>query len=271
LNSTRIRVCIISVLVALTIVAGICILSPPGRLLAFSRQMGLNRDIDEPPASYTGQWQTWYANGKTESIGQYRNGLLNGMHLSYSPKGHLSGEGRYLDGKPCGNHLGYNAKSEVVFRCDHDNRSGDKLKTSLTPDLVTQIASAPFNTNRAKELLGLPYILSRLEDAYDRPEWIYSLITESPSLHRMLILTFDKNDALLECRMFDKDCDHNKSKMTTLLSAFKKLGAEPAMVAVLHTWGQTLSVHPHTHIIFSGTSPVRASNSKTSALLQIGH
>ncbi|TXK18371.1 transposase, partial [Pontibacter qinzhouensis] len=32
----------------------------------------------------------------------------------------------------------------------------------------------------------------------------------------------------------------------------KHLGARPGMVAVLHTWGQTLSLHPHLHCIVPG-------------------
>ena len=32
----------------------------------------------------------------------------------------------------------------------------------------------------------------------------------------------------------------------------KHLGAKPAMIAVLHTWGQNLSLHPHLHCIVPG-------------------
>ena len=38
----------------------------------------------------------------------------------------------------------------------------------------------------------------------------------------------------------------------------KYLGAQPGIIAVLHTWGQQLSFHPHVHCIVSGggiTSP----------------
>jgi hypothetical protein len=32
----------------------------------------------------------------------------------------------------------------------------------------------------------------------------------------------------------------------------KHLGAKPGMIAVLHTWGQNLSLHPHLHCIVPG-------------------
>lgn len=47
---------------------------------------------------------------------------------------------------------------------------------------------------------------------------------------------------------------HEASSKTLLeLSADKKyLGATPAIIQVLHTWGQTLNYHPHIHCIISG-------------------
>ena len=48
---------------------------------------------------------------------------------------------------------------------------------------------------------------------------------------------------------------HNASAKTLLeLSRDKKyLGATPAIIQVLHTWGQELNYHPHIHCIVSGT------------------
>ena len=40
--------------------------------------------------------------------------------------------------------------------------------------------------------------------------------------------------------------------MQTFAKDHKHLGAEAAMVAILHTWGQTLSLHPHLHCIVPG-------------------
>lgn len=40
--------------------------------------------------------------------------------------------------------------------------------------------------------------------------------------------------------------------MQAFASDHKHLGAQPAMVAILHTWGQNLSLHPHLHCIVPG-------------------
>ncbi|PVY35593.1 IS91 family transposase [Pontibacter virosus] len=42
----------------------------------------------------------------------------------------------------------------------------------------------------------------------------------------------------------------------------KHLGARPGMVAVLHTWGQTLSLHPHLHCIVPGGGLTKHGNWK---------
>lgn len=44
-----------------------------------------------------------------------------------------------------------------------------------------------------------------------------------------------------------------RASSQTLLHFFKtKLGGEPGLISVLHTWGQTMSRHPHTHFIVTG-------------------
>lgn len=42
------------------------------------------------------------------------------------------------------------------------------------------------------------------------------------------------------------------SVMKSFAQDAKHLGAKPAMIAVLHTWGQNLSLHPHLHCIVPG-------------------
>lgn len=42
------------------------------------------------------------------------------------------------------------------------------------------------------------------------------------------------------------------SVMKSFAQDTKHLGAKPAMIAVLHTWGQNLSLHPHLHCIVPG-------------------
>ena len=43
-----------------------------------------------------------------------------------------------------------------------------------------------------------------------------------------------------------------KASSDTLLHFFKKKGGIPAITAVLHTWGQTMCIHPHIHILATG-------------------
>ena len=38
----------------------------------------------------------------------------------------------------------------------------------------------------------------------------------------------------------------------TLLYFFRKSGGEPAIIAMLHTWGQTMCLHPHIHMLVTG-------------------
>lgn len=44
----------------------------------------------------------------------------------------------------------------------------------------------------------------------------------------------------------------SKQTITTFAQDAKHLGAAPGMISVLHTWGQTLSLHPHIHMIVPG-------------------
>ncbi len=51
-----------------------------------------------------------------------------------------------------------------------------------------------------------------------------------------------------------------KATLLSLLADPKYLGAKPGIVAALHTWGQTLVLHPHIHcLVTGGGSPRRAS------------
>lgn len=43
-----------------------------------------------------------------------------------------------------------------------------------------------------------------------------------------------------------------RASSKTLLCFFKELGGEPSMVAILHTWGQSMCLHPHIHYLVSG-------------------
>ena len=43
-----------------------------------------------------------------------------------------------------------------------------------------------------------------------------------------------------------------RDTLCTLLAAPKYLGAQPGMIAALHTWSQTLVLHPHVHCLVTG-------------------
>lgn len=43
-----------------------------------------------------------------------------------------------------------------------------------------------------------------------------------------------------------------KASSDTLLYFFRKKGGVPALTSVLHTWGQTMCIHPHVHMLVTG-------------------
>lgn len=59
------------------------------------------------------------------------------------------------------------------------------------------------------------------------------------------------------CMHYPKDMynllfDAGRQTITAFAQDAKHLGAAPGMISVLHTWGQTLSLHPHIHMIVPG-------------------
>ena len=91
---------------------------------------------------------------------------------------------------------------------------------------------------RSSELVeGLPYfhIIMTL------PHELNPLCLSNPApMYRLLMQS--ANDALME-----------------LSSREENLGAVPGVVSVLHTWGQTLELHPHVHMLVSGGGLVNPS------------
>jgi hypothetical protein len=83
---------------------------------------------------------------------------------------------------------------------------------------------------REEELLPVPYF----HVVFTLPDSLNSLCLHQPAL--MYGLLFDAVWATVNC--FGKD--------------HKWLGAQTGMIAILHTWGQTLSLHPHLHCIVPG-------------------
>ena len=45
--------------------------------------------------------------------------------------------------------------------------------------------------------------------------------------------------------------------MFDLLADTKYLGVQPGMIAALHTWSQTLVLHPHVHCLVTGVGGLR--------------
>lgn len=83
---------------------------------------------------------------------------------------------------------------------------------------------------RESELLPVPYF----HVVFTLPQQINPLCLYAPAkVYRLLFRT-----AWSVMQSFAKDPKH--------------LGAKPAMIAVLHTWGQNLSLHPHLHCIVPG-------------------
>lgn len=83
---------------------------------------------------------------------------------------------------------------------------------------------------REAELLPVPYF----HVVFTLPDTLHQLALHSPRI---------VYDTLFEAAW---------QTLLTFATDTKHLGARPGMVAVLHTWGQTLSLHPHLHCIVPG-------------------
>ena len=73
----------------------------------------------------------------------------------------------------------------------------------------------------------------------------YHVVFTLPHELNPLIL---KNQKLLYRLLFSAASD----TLITLCADSKYMGALPAIVSVLHTWGQQLNFHPHLHVMLSG-------------------
>jgi Putative transposase/Transposase zinc-binding domain len=81
---------------------------------------------------------------------------------------------------------------------------------------------------QARHLLPVPYF----HVVFTLPECLHPLFRRTPTLAYRLL--------------FDA------AAQTLLEVARRRLGATPGMIAVLHTWTQTLLYHPHVHLIVTG-------------------
>jgi hypothetical protein len=123
--------------------------------------------------------------------------------------------------------LGYH--SLVCDNCGHEeisynscrNRHCPKCQQTKQEEWIDRIKSQVLPVRHFHVVFTLPEQLRPL--AYINQDIIYSIFFKAAS---------------------------NTLKQVALNPEF--LGAEPAFLAILHTWGQNLSYHPHLHIIVSG-------------------
>lgn len=90
-----------------------------------------------------------------------------------------------------------------------------------------------------------------------REEWIQARETELlpvPYFHLVFTLPQELNPLALQKpkQVYDTLFEAAWETVLSFARDTKHLGARPGMVAVLHTWGQTLSLHPHLHCIVPG-------------------
>lgn len=90
-----------------------------------------------------------------------------------------------------------------------------------------------------------------------REEWIQAREAELlpvPYFHVVFTLPDTLNQLALHQpkQVYDTLFEAAWQTLLCFASDTKHLGARPGMVAVLHTWGQTLSLHPHLHCIVPG-------------------
>jgi hypothetical protein len=94
----------------------------------------------------SGEWITWYPDGKMRSVEHYRDGKREGLHREYSTRGRITDEFKYRDGKlDCadGYHRSWYHNGKLKFELAVENR---------------KLARYVFYDSLGKEL-GLPVIL----------------------------------------------------------------------------------------------------------------
>ena len=97
-----------------------------------------------------------------------------------------------------------------------------------------------------------------------KEEWIEARMKELLPVkyyHAVFTLPHQLNSLIMGNRkaMFTLLFDAASYTLLKFAGDEKYLGAQPGIIAVLHTWGQQLSFHPHVHCIVSGGGIVHAS------------
>ena len=73
-----------------------------------------------------------------------------------------------------------------------------------------------------------------------------------PYFHIVFTVTLSFSDALMGLDQTLHRVLFGASSQTLLHFFRIKLGGEPELISVLHTWGQTMSRHPHVHFLVTG-------------------
>src|SRR6266511_1803132 len=92
-----------------------------------------------------------------------------------------------------------------------------------------------------------------------KEEWIEARMKELLPVkyyHAVFTMPHQLNSLVMCYRiaMFNRLLDAASYTLKNFASDKKYLGTQPGIIAVLHTWGQKLSFHPHIHCIVSGGS-----------------
>lgn len=128
--------------------------------------------------------------------------------------------------------LGYNVSicdecgHTVTHSCSCRNRSCPNCQSVLKEVWIDKRRSEVLDARYFHVVFTVPHTLNALFLANQK--LLYSLLFEAAS-QTLLTLSRDK----------------------------RYLGAEPGIIMVLHTWGQTLAYHPHVHCIVSGAGLTR--------------
>jgi hypothetical protein len=88
----------------------------------------------------------------------------------------------------------------------------------------------------------------------NRSKWVNARLEELlpvPYFHTVFTVP-DLFNTLMFSNYIDLNGALFRAASATLLHFFKKEGGTPAIIAVLHTWGQQMSTHPHIHILVTG-------------------
>jgi hypothetical protein len=126
---------------------------------------------------------------------------------------------------------------DVCTNCGHTRISYNSCRNRHCPK-CQQIQRERWIQAREAELLPATYF----HVVFTLPEALNKLCLYEPA--KVYKLLFDTAWSVMKSFALDK----------------KHLGAETGMIAILHTWGQNLSLHPHLHCIVPGGGLTQAEN-----------